>query len=250
VSSAIDRKAQALFAEYARTRDRRLRDEIIALHQHLVRYLASKFSGRGEPLDDLLQVANIGLVNAVDRFNPDSGHKFSTFATPTIVGEIRRHFRDRAWSIKVPRRLQELNQAATRAVDTLTARLGRSPTYSEIAQEIGASEEETLTAVELSTAYETLSIDALVSVDADSNPLTVAEFVGVEDETLTRLQKYGDLNAALDLLTERERDVIILRFFREMSQAEVARRLEISQMHVSRLQSRALQQLRKRLGGH
>ncbi len=165
------------------------------------------------------------------------------------MGEIRRHFRDRAWSIKVPRRLQELNQAATRAVDTLTARLGRSPTYSEIAQEIGATEEETLTAVELSTAYETLSIDATVSVDSDSNPLTVAEFVGIEDETLLRLQKYGDLNAALETLTERERDVIVLRFFREMSQAEVARRLDISQMHVSRLQSRALQQLRKRLVG-
>ncbi|GAB4464033.1 MAG: hypothetical protein OHK0029_33520 [Armatimonadaceae bacterium] len=244
---ANKKEIEALFQEFARTRDARLRERIIEEHQHLVRYLAGKFANRGEPLEDLIQVANIGLVNAVDRFDIESGHKFSTYATPTIVGEIRRYFRDRSWSIKVPRRLQELNQAATRIIDPLTGKLGRAPTYAEIAQAIGASEEDTLMAVELSSAYDTLSIDAQVSIDSDSSPLTVSEFVGVEDESLANLAQYGDLNAAMEQLPERERNVIVLRFFGELSQAEVARRLNISQMHVSRLQSRALKNLRKRM---
>jgi RNA polymerase sigma-B factor len=240
-----DSIAEALFEEYGRTRDPRIRERLVEMHQSLVRFLASKFANRGEPLEDLVQVGNIGLVNAVDRYDAGRGNKFSTYATPTIVGEIRRYFRDRAWSMKVPRRLQELNQAANRSIDGLTSKLGRSPTIAEIAAAIGASEEETIEAIELGNAYDTVSLEAQMQSDSENAPMSIAEFVGAEDETLANLEKYGDLNAALENLDQRERMIVTLRFFQDMSQAEVAARLNISQMHVSRLQARALSNLKK-----
>lgn len=240
-----DSIAESLFEEYGRTRDPRIRERLVEMHQSLVRFLASKFANRGEPLEDLVQVGNIGLVNAVDRYDAGRGNKFSTYATPTIVGEIRRYFRDRAWSMKVPRRLQELNQAANRSIDGLTSKLGRSPTIAEIAAAINASEEETIEAIELGNAYDTVSLEAQMQSDSENAPMSIAEFVGAEDETLTNLEKYGDLNAALENLDQRERMIVTLRFFQDMSQAEVASRLNISQMHVSRLQARALSNLKK-----
>jgi RNA polymerase sigma-B factor len=240
-----DSEAERLFRDFARTRDPRLRDQLIAMHQNLVRFLAGKFANRGEPLEDLVQVGIIGLVNAVDRYDAERGNKFSTYATPTIVGEIRRYFRDKAWSLKVPRRLQELNQAANKAVDNLSVKLGRSPTVSEIARAIGATEEETLEAIELGNAYDTVSLDSRMS--SDSAPMTLAEFVGGEDEDLLALEKYGDLTAAMESLEEREKMIISLRFFQDLSQAEVAKKLNISQMHVSRLQHRALEHLKKQM---
>ncbi len=239
--------AERLFTEYARTGDRRLRDRLVSMHQNLVRYLASKFANRGEPLEDLVQVGNIGLVNAVDRYEVGRGNKFSTYATPTVVGEIRRYFRDKAWSLKVPRRLQELNQAANKAVDSLSSKLGRSPTIAEIAKAIGATEEETLESIELGNAYETVSLDTRMSNESDSAPMTLNEFIGGEDQNLKNLLSHGDLAAALEKLEEREAAIITQRFFEDLSQAEVAKRLNISQMHVSRLQQRALANLRKLL---
>ncbi|BDI33847.1 hypothetical protein CCAX7_58980 [Capsulimonas corticalis] len=234
-----------LFARYIRTRDPALRDRLVVLHQNLVRYLASKFVNRGEPLDDLIQVGTIGLINAIDRFDSDRGTKFSTYATPTIVGEIRRYFRDKAWSLKVPRRLQELNQAAAKAQEDLSSKLGRPPTIQEVAARIGATEEETLEAIELGNAYDTVSLDSKMMSDSDSAPLSLAEFVGAEDESLQALEEYGDLDKAIECLDPRERAIIVHRFFKDMSQAEVAKQLNISQMHVSRLQNRALQQLKR-----
>lgn len=240
--------AEKLFVEYARTGDNRLRNRLVAMHQNLVRYLASKFANRGEPLEDLVQVGNIGLVNAVDRYEVGRGNKFSTYATPTVVGEIRRYFRDKAWSLKVPRRLQELNQAANKAVDSLSSKLGRSPTIAEIARAIGATEEETLESIELGNAYETVSLDTRMSSEGDSSPMTLSEFIGGEDDNLKKMLSHGDLAAALDKLEEREAAIITQRFFDDLSQAEVAKKLNISQMHVSRLQQRALANLRKLLG--
>lgn len=243
--SSMDADAEELFKRYAETRDTRIREQLIGMHQNLVRYLAGKFANRGEPLDDLIQVGMLGLINAVDRYDAGRGNKFSTYATPTIVGEIRRYFRDKAWSLKVPRRLQELNQAANKAVDVLAVQLGRSPTIAEIARAIEATEEETLEAIELGNAYDTVSLDSRMSQESESAPMTLAEFVGGEDSTLTALQQYGDLTAAIESLDERERAIIVLRFFQDLSQAEVAKKLNISQMHVSRLQHRALENLKK-----
>jgi RNA polymerase sigma-B factor len=218
----LDNDAESLFREYARTQDPRLRERLITMHQSLVRFLASKFANRGEPLEDLIQVGTIGLVNAVDRYSIDRGSKFSTYATPTIVGEIRRYFRDKAWSLKVPRRLQELNQATNKAADALSAQLGRSPTVAEIARHIGATEEETLEAIELGNAYETVSLESQLTAESDSAPVTVGEMV-------------------------REKAIIVLRFFQDLSQTEVAQKLNVSQMHVSRLQRRALEKLKRSL---
>ena len=237
--------AESLFLRYARTRDNQLRDRLVVMHQNLVRYLAGKFVNRGEPIEDLVQVGTIGLINAIDRFDSDRGTKFSTYATPTIVGEIRRYFRDKAWSLKVPRRLQELNQTASKAHEELSSRLGRAPTIQEVATRIGASEEETLEAMELGNAYDTVSLDTKIVNDSDSAPLSLAEFIGADDESLISIDSYGDLDFALEKLEPRERAIITHRFFRDMSQAEVAKQLNISQMHVSRLQNRALQQLKK-----
>jgi RNA polymerase sigma-B factor len=246
--SSVSGVAERLLLEYARTGEERVRERIIAMHQSLVRFLAQKFANRGEPLEDLIQVGNIGLVNAVDRFDALRGIKFATFATPTIVGEIRRYFRDKAWSLKVPRRLQELNQAASRAADSLASQLGRPPTVPEIARAIGATEEETLEAIELGNAYETVSLDARPEEDGES-PTSYSDILGTEDEGLSALQKHGDLVAALESLDERESAIIRLRFFQDLSQTEVAQRLNISQMHVSRLQRRALDNLKRLLAG-
>jgi RNA polymerase sigma-B factor len=242
-----ERDAETLFRRYTYHRDERLRDQLVKMHQNLVRYLASKFVNRGEPFDDLVQVGMIGLINAVDRYDPERGIKFSTYATPTIVGEIRRYFRDKAWSMKVPRRLQELNIAAAKAQDALSSRLGRAPTIREVAERIGATEEETLEAIELGNAYDTVSLDSQMSFDSDSSGMTLGEFIGAEDETIVNLSKYGDLSRAVEHLEERERMIIVYRFFNDMSQAEVAAKLNISQMHVSRLQNHAMQTLKRLL---
>lgn len=242
-----DQDAESLFAKYAETKDPKVRERLVQMHQNLVRFLAGKFINRGEPLEDLVQVGTIGLINAIDRFDPKRGTKFSTYATPTIVGEIRRYFRDKAWSLKVPRRLQELNLAANKAADNLSAKLGRTPTIQEIAQAVGASEEETLEAMELGNAYETVSLDTKLVNEGDSSPLSLAEFVGDTDGSLNSLDKFGDLSQAIECLDPREKAIIYLRFFKDMSQTEVAKRLNISQMHVSRLQQKALKRLRELL---
>ncbi|MHB1001415.1 MAG: RNA polymerase sigma factor SigF [Armatimonadota bacterium] len=247
VADWIEDDAESLFLRYAETRDTKIRDCLVIMHQNLVRFLAGKFMNRGEPIEDLVQVGTIGLINAIDRFDPGRGTKFSTYATPTIVGEIRRHFRDKAWSLKVPRRLQELNLSANKAVESLSQKLGRSPTIQEIAQTVQASEEETLEAIELGNAYDTVSLDTKLPYEGESTPLSLAEFIGDIDGSLDNLEKYGDLNQAMDCLDHRERSIIYLRFFKDMSQTEVAKKLNISQMHVSRLQQKALKRLKELL---
>ena len=238
-------EAEELFRQYTASRRLDIRDQLVLMHQNLVRFLAGKFANRGEALEDLVQVGVIGLINAIDRFDPERGTKFSTYATPTIVGEIRRHFRDKAWSLKVPRRLQELNLAATKAADRLSQQLGHPPTILDISVEVGATEEETLEAIELGNAYDTVSLDSKLANDGESAALTLAEFVGELDGELQNLETYGDLRQAMDYLEPRERAIIYFRFFKDMSQTEVAKRLNISQMHVSRLQQKALRRLKE-----
>ncbi len=238
---------EELFRTYTITRSSHVRDQLVIMHQNLVRFLAGKFANRGEPLEDLVQVGLIGLINAVDRFDPDRGTKFSTYAAPTIVGEIRRHFRDKAWSLKVPRRLQELSLATNKAAEELGQLLGHTPTVQEIARHVGASEEETLEAMELGNAYDTVSLDSPLSQGGESAPLTLAEFVGDLDPSLQTIETFGDLKHAVDALEPREKTIISYRFFKDMSQTEVANRLNISQMHVSRLQQKALKRLKELL---
>jgi RNA polymerase sigma-B factor len=254
----LDReRTRELFARCARARKRlerhperhdseyeRLRDELVVVHLNLVRFLAVRFANRGEPLDDLVQVGTVGLLKAIDRFDLERGVEFTTYATPTIVGEIKRYFRDKGWAVKVPRRLQELNLAVNRASDKLAIELGRSPTVAELAEHLRASEDEILEAQELGQAYNLLSLDSEVSGETDKKSQTLADTVGIADAELELLEDRANLERAFEVLTGRERVIIYLRFYESVSQAEIAKRLNVSQMHVSRLQAKALEKLR------
>ncbi len=220
----------------------RIRDELVEMHLPLVEYLARRFRNRGEPLDDLVQVATIGLIKSVDRFDLERGVEFSTYATPTIVGEIKRHFRDKGWAIRVPRRLQELKLSLTKATSELSQKLGRSPTVAELAGHLGMSEEEILEGLESANAYSAVSLDAPDGGDEDSP--AVADTLGAEDESLEGVEYRESLKPLLDQLPPREKRILLLRFFGNMTQSQIASDLGISQMHVSRLLARTLTQLR------
>lgn len=220
-----------------------LRDELITLHLPLVEHLARRFRDRGEPHDDLVQVGTIGLIKAVDRFDADRGVEFSTYATPTIVGEIKRHFRDRGWAIRVPRRLQELRITLARASAELSQQSGRSPTVRELAAHLGISEEEVLEGMESSQAYSTLSLDS-GSSDDDGDTPAIADSLGSLDSALEGVEFRESLRPLLEALPVRERKIIVMRFFQHMTQSQIADEIGVSQMHVSRLLAKSLAQLR------
>jgi RNA polymerase sigma-B factor len=235
------------FEEYARTGERELRDEIIASQVGLAEYLARRFKNRGEPVEDLVQVALLGLLKAVERFDPSRGLEFSTFATPTIVGELKRHFRDKGWAVRVPRRVQELHLRMGAVVNTLAQELGRSPTIPEVARQADVSVDEVLEAMEAGRAYRFSSIDAGGSDDDDRGPAPAAQ-LGEDEPGLEEVEHRMLLSPLIASLPKREQMIIQLRFFRGMTQSEIAERLGISQMHVSRLLARSLAQLRERAG--
>jgi RNA polymerase sigma-B factor len=229
------------FHQYAVTRDRGLRDELITAHMGLAEYLARRFTNRGEPLDDLVQVAALGLLKAVDRFDPERGLEFSTYATPTIVGELKRHFRDKGWAVRVPRRVQELHLRLASVVGLLSQELGRSPTIGEIAQAAVVSEEEVLEAIEAGHAYRFTSLDA---PSGNDDEMSLSAELGAEDQGLIDSEHRVTLSPLIAQFPPRERMILHLRFFEGLTQSEIAGRLGISQMHVSRLLARALAQLR------
>lgn len=243
-ASFIERRKQQIAASTPDPECEGLRDELVVVHLNLVRFLAVRFANRGEPLDDLVQVGTVGLLKAIDRFELERGVEFTTYATPTIVGEIKRYFRDKGWAVKVPRRLQELNLAVNRASDKLAISLGRSPTVAELAEHLNAGEDEILEAQELGQAYNLLSLDSEVSGESDKKSQTLADTVGVNDAGLALLEDRANLERAFQVLTGRERVIIYLRFYESVSQTEIAKRLNVSQMHVSRLQAKALEKLR------
>jgi RNA polymerase sigma-B factor len=222
-----------------------IRDRLVRMHLPLVEHLARRFRNRGEPLDDLTQVATIGLIKSVDRFDPQRGVEFSTYATPTIIGEIKRHFRDKGWAVRVPRRLQELRLSLTAATSELSQRNGRSPTVAELAAHLGLTEEEVLEGLESANAYSTLSLDVPESGD-DESP-AVADSLGSEDEALEGVEYRESLKPLLEQLPAREKRILLLRFFGNMTQSQIADEIGISQMHVSRLLARTLAQLRDKL---
>src|SRR5688572_26430113 len=233
------------FYEYAESRNRTLRDELVTAHMGLAEYLARRFTNRGEPLDDLVQVAALGLLKAVDRFDPERGLEFTTFATPTIVGELKRHFRDKGWAVRVPRRVQELHLRVTRVVEDLSLELGRSPTIAEIAARSGTTEDEVLEAMDAGSAYRSASLDAGGSDPDDERGQGLLATLGENDPELARAERRAALGPLISSLPEREQVMLYLRFYEGLTQSEIAKRLGISQMHVSRLLSRSLQQLRE-----
>jgi RNA polymerase sigma-B factor len=242
--------ATELLTELATTpvghRDReRRRDRAIEAWLPLARHLAHRYSGRGEPTDDLVQTATVGLIKAVDKFDPDRGVDFAGYAIPTIIGEIKRHFRDRTWSVRVPRRLQELRLAITEANSTLTHTLGRSPTVADIATHLGVTEEDVLEGLEGARAYNATSLSTPISADGSTE---LGDTLGGEDQEFELAETRVALGPALSTLDEREQKILTLRFYGNLTQSQIAETIGISQMHVSRLLTKALTKLRTELG--
>jgi len=220
----------------------KIRAALIERHLPLVTFMARKFADRGEPLDDLIQVGTIGLIKAIDRFEISKGFEFSTFATPTIVGEIKRHFRDKTWAVRVPRRLQELGASVTKATTELTQKLDRSPTPKEIAKHLGITVDEVAEALESNAAYSTVSLD----VTSDTST-SIGESFGALDEALEGVEYRESLKPLLAQLDDREKRILQMRFFDNLSQSQIATELGISQMHVSRILTKVLSHLREGL---
>ena len=228
------------FRQYRETRDRALRNELIEEHAGLAEALARRMSHRGESHEDLRQVALVGLLKAVERFDPDHGVRFTSFATPTILGELKRHFRDRGWAVRVPRRVQELNLEVRDATATLSQELGRAPTTAEIAGRAGVDLEDVIESMEAGSLYRLASLDAGVSADDDWEP---SSWLAVEDRDLADTDDRLTVEELLGLLPEREQRIMYLRFFEGLTQSEIAEQVGVSQMHVSRLLSRSIEAL-------
>ena len=222
------------------------RDGLVALHLPLVEHCARRFRNRGEPFEDLVQVGTIGLIKSIDRFDLGRGVEFSTYATPTIIGEIKRYFRDKGWAIRVPRRLQELRMQIGATTAELTQVLGRSPTPRELAEAIGCSVEEIVEGIESSNACSTLSLDATDDSGEDGG-VSMLEVIGLDDDELEQIEIRESIKPLIEALPSREKQILLLRFFKNKTQSEIASEIGVSQMHVSRLLSRTLAQLRRSL---
>lgn len=241
-------KTKELFKRYKETGDEQAREQLVLAHLNLARFLASKFKNRGESLDDLVQVATIGLIKAIDRFDISRGLEFTTFATPTIMGEIKRHFRDKGWSVRVPRRLQELSAKVTQVSDKLTEKLQRSPSVDEIAQALGVSVDEVLEAMESAHAYSSVSLDVPQGDDDDgTQSSTVIDKYALVDEDLESSDDRIVLEQAIKDFSEREQQIIRMRFLEGFTQVEIAQKLQISQVQVSRLLRKTLQKFQEKL---
>ena len=239
-------RTRELFRRYKEDGDMEAREQLVMSHMNLVRFLANKFKNRGEPIEDLMQVGYLGLLKAIDRFDPDRGLEFTTFATPTIMGEIKRYFRDKGWSVRVPRRLQELSAKVNKATDTLTAELQRSPTVEEIAEYLGESVDDVLEAMESSSAYNSVPLEAPVGGDSDDAPTVIDRYANVDDD-LAFTDDRIILEDAIEELSPREREVLELRYKEGMTQTQIAEKLGISQVQVSRLLRRTLKKLQDKI---
>jgi RNA polymerase sigma-B factor len=232
-----------LLRRYHEQGDLQAREQLIEQYMSLVRSLARRYSYRGEQLDDLVQIGAIGLIKAIDRFDVDRGVELTTYATPNIIGEIKRHFRDKGWAVRVPRGLQELNVQLSRLMETLTVELGRSPTIPELAQAAGAQEEEVLEALESGRAYSSLSLSQGSGGDGDDD-LDPMESLGSEEHQYEVSEDRAVLAPGFKVLDDRERMILQLRFFDGLTQSQIAQQVGISQMHVSRLIRRSLEKIR------
>jgi RNA polymerase sigma-B factor len=235
-----------LLRRYHEQGDLQAREELIERYMSLVRSLARRYSYRGEQLDDLVQIGAIGLIKAIDRFDLERGVELTTYATPNIIGEIKRHFRDKGWSVRVPRGLQELNVQISKLIEQQTVRLGRSPTIPELAEDAGVEEEAVLEALESGRAYSSVSLSGGGSSDeeGDVDPL---ESLGTEEHEYEVSEDRAVLAPGFKVLDERERRILHLRFFRGMTQSQIAEQVGISQMHVSRLIRRSLEKIREEI---
>lgn len=238
-------RTRELFRLYKEEGDESAREELIESHLNLVRFLVAKFLNRGEDFDDLMQVGTIGLINAIDRFDPSRGLEFTTLATPTIMGEIKRHFRDKGWDVRVPRRLQELSAKVTKATDVLTNELQHSPSVGEIAEYLGVSIDEVLEAMESANAYSAVALDSPATNDEDGP--SVVDRLGAEDQDLVALDDRVIIEDTIKDFSPREQEVIRMRYIDGLTQVEIANKLGVSQVQVSRLLRRTLKKLQEKI---
>lgn len=249
-SDGANDAAHEAFVEYARTepgspRCRELREWLVNEYTPVAHHIAQRFGGRGQPDDDLRQVALLGLVNAVNRFDPERGSEFLAFAVPTIMGEVRRYFRDKTWAVRVPRRLQLLRMSISRAAEELSQELGSAPDPEHLASRLGISKQEVYEGLAASNAYKSASLDKESAVEGEGAPLR--EMIGDVDPDLERVELHETLEPLLAELPERERRIVVLRFFQNCTQTQIAADVGISQMHVSRLLTKTLKALRGRI---
>jgi RNA polymerase sigma-B factor len=237
---------KVLLRRYHEEGNLQAREQLIEQYMSLVRSLARRYSYRGEQLEDLVQIGAIGLIKAIDRFDLDRGVELTTYATPNIIGEIKRHFRDKGWSVRVPRGLQELNVQLSRIIEQLTVELGRSPTIRELAEAAGVTEEEVLEALESSRAYSSLSLSSGGGMD-DDDDLDPLESIGTEEHMYEVSEDRAVLEPGWRVLDDRERKILHLRFFKGLTQSQIAQQVGISQMHVSRLIRRSLEKIREEI---
>jgi RNA polymerase sigma-B factor len=235
---------RALLRRYHEGGDTGAREQLIQRHLPLVRSLARRYAGRGESLEDIEQVGAIGLIKAIDRFELEREVSLATYATPNVVGEIKRHFRDKGWAVRVPRALQELNASMSGAIERLTVKLSRSPSIAEIAAELETTPEQVLEALEVGSAYSTVSLSSGPSGEEELDPL---ETIGSEDEEFERSEQRAALAPALERLPAREREILRMRFEEGLPQTQIAQRVGLSQMHVSRLIRKSLAVMREEL---
>ena len=243
----VEKRDRELLRRYHEEGDLAAREQLIEEHMSLVRSLARRYSYRGEQLDDLVQIGAIGLIKAIDRFDLERGVELTTYATPNIIGEIKRHFRDRGWSVRVPRGLQELNVQLSRLLEQLTVQLSRSPTISELAEAAGVDEEEVLEALESGRAYTSLSLSSGSGGGDDDEDVDPLESIGVEEHQYEVSEDRAVLAPGFRVLDQRERTILRLRFFDGLTQSQIAQQIGISQMHVSRLIRRSLEKIRQEI---
>ena len=252
IAAAQERAARSeedrrLLTRYHRHGDQAAREALVQRFLPLAHQLARRYQGAGEPLDDLIQVASLGLLKAIERFDPERATAFSSFAVPTILGELKRHFRDKGWSVRVPRDLQELAVKLERTTEAVSRDLGRAPTAEEIGQRLGVSPEEVLEAREAAQAYRAVSLDRPRSDDDDGGE-AVSDTLGGEDPEFRRAEDAATVSRLMRVLSEREREVLRLRFEEDLTQSEIGERIGVSQMHVSRLIRQAVARLAEAAG--
>jgi RNA polymerase sigma-B factor len=236
-----------LLRRYHEEGDTHAREELVQRHLPLVRSLARRYAGRGESLEDIEQVGAIGLLKAIDRYDLEREVSLTTYATPNVVGEIKRHFRDKGWAIRVPRGLQELNAKMSGTIERLTIKLERSPTIAEIAAELETTPEQVLEAMEAGSAYSTVSLSTGPGGGGDDDDYDPMESIGAVDEEFERTEQRASLEPALETLPEREREILRMRFEEGLTQTQIAEKIGISQMHVSRLIRKSLARMRDQL---
>ncbi len=241
------RDTAALLASYHLEPDPLVLEELVVRFEPLARSVAWRYHARGEPLEDLTQVAMVGLLKAIERFDPDRGFAFSSYAMPTMLGELKRYFRDSAWAVHVPRGVKERAVELAGATDELSSRLGRSPSLTELAEELGATQEQTLEAIEAYHARHAAPLDS-GSDDDDSAVLRPAQTLGAEDERLEQAEYLSMIAAGVETLSDTDRLILFLRFGRDLTQSEIARRIGTSQMQVSRLLRAAIEKIRRASG--